>query len=140
MSADEFDPGIERLFAQSPQLADSEAFASSVEQRLESGNRVRVVALAAATLLGAGVALKESLSAPLGSFLPWQLGEQIQATGSGVGSRVQQGLALGDMRLGQLPLADLGLGFTSSPSMFWMGAAALVALAALAVMRLSEQV
>ena len=45
MSADEFDPMIERLFSRSPQMADAELFAVEVETKLHSSSRVRTVAL-----------------------------------------------------------------------------------------------
>ena len=140
MSADEFDPRIERLFAQAPLMTDEAAFVVRVEQRLDSGNRLRVLALAAAALVGGAVALKETLSAPVGAFLPWQMGEQIQTTSLGVGSRLQSSLRLSELRLSELPFADLGFGAVNSPSLFWIAALAVVSLAAVALTRLYQEV
>lgn len=139
MSADEFDPGIERLFAQAPVMADSDAFARTLEQRLESGRKVRLAVLVAATVGGAALALKETLSAPLATLLPWRLGDELQATSSGVGSRLQQGLSLGEMRLGELVPGGLGVDMATNPTLFWVVAFAVVALASMAVMRLSQE-
>ena len=45
MSADEFDPDIERLFSRSPQMSDAALFTAQVEQKLQKGSRVRFLAL-----------------------------------------------------------------------------------------------
>ena len=45
MSADEFDPDIERLFARTPAMPDAALFTARVEQRLQKGSRVRFLAL-----------------------------------------------------------------------------------------------
>jgi multidrug efflux pump subunit AcrB len=77
MSADEFDPEIERLFARSPQMADSALFLAQVEQKLQKGSQVRFLALSLAGVIvshiivlsdfieeerAAGVALEEALT------------------------------------------------------------------------------
>ncbi|MFN5615232.1 MAG: hypothetical protein ACK45V_06020, partial [Brevundimonas sp.] len=59
MSADEFDPGIERLFAETPRLPDAELFHAEVQARLARGGRVRAAVLAAAGTLGGLVAVRE---------------------------------------------------------------------------------
>ena len=50
MSADEFDPTIERLFAQTPHFPDSVFFEADVAARLHKASRVRSIALSAAGL------------------------------------------------------------------------------------------
>ena len=62
MSADEFDPMIERLFARSPQMADASLFAAEVETKLHSSSRVRTLALTAAGLIGGVIAVRESMN------------------------------------------------------------------------------
>ena len=42
MSADEFDPMIERLFAQAPSLPDEALFLATVKARMETRSRWRV--------------------------------------------------------------------------------------------------
>lgn len=140
MSADDFDPQIERLFAQAPYMADGDAFAARVEQRLETGNRARVLALATAALIGTGVAVRETLSVPIRTLLPGQLGHDIQTVGSDVGSQLQQGLKLDELRLTDLPFVDLGSGMVSNPSLFWIAALAVVAVAAAGLTRLYQEV
>ena len=52
MSADEFDPMIERLFAQAPSLPDEALFLATVKARMETRSRWRAVTLTAAGLIG----------------------------------------------------------------------------------------
>lgn len=52
MSADEFDPFVERLFARAPAMPDAPLFTAQVEQRLQKGSRVRFLALSLAGLVG----------------------------------------------------------------------------------------
>ena len=54
MSADEFDPAIERLFAQTPRLADEALFLATLQARLEKRSRWRALTLTAAGLVGGG--------------------------------------------------------------------------------------
>ncbi len=67
MSADEFDPEIERLFARSPQMSDAALFTAQVEQKLQKGSRVRFLALGLAGVIGGVVAVRETMSVNLGS-------------------------------------------------------------------------
>ena len=67
MSADEFDSDIERLFARSPQMPDAALFTAQVEQRLQTGSRVRVLALGLAGAIGGAVTLRETMSVNLGA-------------------------------------------------------------------------
>src|SRR5690606_38636108 len=62
MSADEFDPAIERLFAQSPQFSDSVFFEADVAARLNKASRVRSIALSFAGLAGGVIAVRELLN------------------------------------------------------------------------------
>ena len=139
MSADEFDPMIERLFSRSPQMADATLFAAEVETKLHSSSRVRTLALTAAGLIGGVIAVKESMNldlnlsngdAPVAGRV---LGQGIQAASVNVESAVNTGLA-------QLGLADLSLGAMGGMQMFWIAAGALIALAAAGVVRLSQDV
>ena len=58
MSADEFDPDIERLFARAPVMPDAALFTARVEQRLQKGSAVRGLALGLAGLIGGVVAVR----------------------------------------------------------------------------------
>ncbi len=62
MSADEFDPMIERLFARTPNMADAMLFAADVETRLQSSTRVRTLALTLAGVVGGIIAAWSQLS------------------------------------------------------------------------------
>jgi hypothetical protein len=62
MSADEFDPAIERLFARTPTMPDAALFTARVEQRMQKGSRMRVVVLGLAGLVGGVVAVREVVS------------------------------------------------------------------------------
>ena len=65
MSADEFDPAIERLFAQTPAFPDSALFEADVAARLSKSSRVRSIALSLAGLMGGVIAVRELLNVDL---------------------------------------------------------------------------
>ena len=62
MSADEFDPMIERLFAQSPRLADEGLFLATVQASMEKRSRWRTLALTGAGLVGGVLAVREGVN------------------------------------------------------------------------------
>lgn len=135
MSADEFDPEIERLFARAPQMADTALFTAEVERRLERGSRLRILALSVAGVIGGAVALREAVTVNLG-----------EASGPVAGRAINQGLAaashqaqsVADGALGALGLSGVELGSLGAMQLFWLSAAALVALAAAGAMRLAQ--
>ena len=137
MSADEFDPEIERLFARTPHLSDAALFNAQVEQRLQKGSRVRVLALGLAGVIGGVVAVRETMSVNLGGgdgvVAGDALGQGIRATSLGVQSTVQGGLD-------QFGLGNLELGSMGGMQLFWIAAGALIAIAAAGVMRLSQDI
>jgi hypothetical protein len=136
MSADEFDPEIERLFARSPQLPDAALFTARVEQRLQKGSHVRFLALGLAGVIGGGVAVRETLSVNLtagdGVVAGNALGQGIRSASFNTQSAIQTGLD-------QLGLANLELGSMGGMQMFWIAAGALIAVAAAGVMKLSQE-
>ena len=135
MSADEFDPEIERLFARSPQLPDAALFTAQLEQRLQKGSHVRFLALGLAGVIGGVVAVRETLSVNLtagdGVVAGNALGQGIRSASFNTQSAVQTGLD-------QLGLANLELGSMGGMQMFWIAAGALIAVAAAGVMKLSQ--
>jgi hypothetical protein len=135
MSADEFDPQIERLFARSPHMPDAALFTAQVEQRLQKGSRVRFFALGLAGVIGGAVAVRETMNVNLGGdgiVAGDALGQGIRSTSLSVQSTVQGGLD-------QLGLGNLELGSMGGMQMFWIAAGALIALAAAGVMKLSQE-
>lgn len=137
MSADEFDSDIERLFARSPQMPDAALFTARVEQQLHKGSRVRVLALSLAGVIGGVVAMRETMTVNLGTsdgvVAGNALGQGMRSASFNAQNAVQTGLD-------QLGLANLELGSMGGMQMFWMAAAALIAMAAAGVMRLSQDV
>lgn len=139
MSADEFDPEIERLFARTPHLTDAALFNAQVEQRLQKGSRVRVLALGLAGVIGGVVAIRETMSVNLGLtggdgvVAGDALGQGIRSTSLGIQSSVQGGLD-------QFGLGNLELGSLGGMQMFWIAAGALIAVAAAGVMKLSQEI
>jgi len=136
MSADEFDPFVERLFARTPVLPDAALFTARVEQRLQKGSRVRFLALSLAGLIGGAVAVREAISIDL-DLTPGKagasLGQGIQSASVNVQGTVQSGLD-------QLGLTQLEFGSMSGMQLFWIAAGALIALAAAGAVKLSQDV
>lgn len=139
MSADEFDPFVERLFARTPVLPDAPLFTARVEQRLQKGSRVRFLALSLAGVIGGAVAVRETMQVDIdlgageGVVARDALGQGIQSASLNVQSSVQSGLD-------QLGLANLELGSMGGMQLFWIAASALIVLAAAGVMKLSQDV
>ena len=139
MSADEFDPFVERLFARTPAMPDAPLFTAKVEQRLQKGSRVRFLALSLAGLIGGAVAVRETmlvdidLGATDGVVAGDALGQGIQSASFNIQSTVQSGLE-------QAGLAHVEFGSMNSMQLFWIAAGALIALAAAGVMKLSQEV
>ena len=139
MSADEFDPMIERLFSRSPQMADAELFAVEVETKLHSSSRVRTVALTVAGLIGGVIAVREvtnlnlHLSDSQAPVAGRVLGQGLQAASLNVQGAVDAGLT-------QLGLSDVALGSMGGMQMFWATAGVLVALLAAGVVKLSQEI
>jgi len=137
MSADEFDPEIERLFARSPQMPDAALFTAQVEQKLQKGSQARVLALGLAGVIGGVVAVRETMSVNLGAgdgvVAGNALGQGIRSASLNTQGAVQAGLD-------QLGLANLELGSMGGMQLFWIAAGALIAVAAAGVMRLSQDI
>ncbi len=135
MSADEFDPEIERLFARSSQMPDAALFTAQVEQRLQKGSRVRFLALGLAGVIGGGVAVRETMTVNLtagdGVVAGNALGQGIRSASFNTQTAIQTSLD-------QLGLAHLELGSLGGMQMFWIAAGALIAVAAAGVMKLSQ--
>lgn len=139
MSADEFDPFVERLFARTPTMPDAPLFTARVEQRLQKGSRIRFLALSLAGLIGGAVAVRETMAVDIdlgareGVVAGDALGQGIQSASLNVQGTVQSALE-------QAGLANLELGSMGGMQLFWIAAAALIAVAAAGVMKLSQEV
>lgn len=138
MSADEFDPAIERLFARSPAMPDAALFTAQVEQRMQKGSRVRFVVLGLAGVVGGVVATREMLTVNFGvggsaSAPTAAMGRGLEAASFNAQSAIQSGLD-------QLGLGNMAFGSMSGMQMFWVAAGALIAVAAAGVLRLSQEV
>lgn len=137
MSADEFDPDIERLFARAPQMPDAALFTAQVEQKLQKGSRVRFLALGLSGLVGGVVAVREVVTVNLGTGEGVVAGD---ALGQGIRSASLNTQGVIQSGLDQFGLANLELGSMGGMQMFWIAAAALIAVAAAGVMRLSQDI
>jgi len=139
MSADEFDPFVERLFARTPPMPDAPLFTAMVGQRLQKGSRVRFLALSLAGVIGGAVAVRETMAVDIdlgareGVVAGDALGQGLQSASLNVQGAVQAGLE-------QAGLANLELGSMGGMQLFWIAAAALIAVAAAGVMKLSQEV
>ena len=137
MSADEFDPFVERLFSRAPQMADADLFAVEVQARLESRNRFRSVALAVAGLIGGAIAVRETVSLNLDAASSMLTGRSISNSAQTVITAAQSDI---QSSLDQMGLAGLSLGSMGAMQLFWITAGALVALMAAGAVRLSQEV
>lgn len=135
MSADEFDPEIERLFARSPQMPDSALFLAQVEQKLHKGSQVRFLALSLAGVIGGVVAVRETMSVSLAAGDGVVAGD---ALGQGIRSALLSSEGIIQSGFDQLGLASLELGSMGGMQLFWIAAGALIAVAAAGVMRLTQ--
>lgn len=135
MSADEFDPFVERMFARTPPTPDASLFNARVEARLAQGGRVRALVLSVAGLIGGLVAVRETvnLKLNLGAGEAGVAGtgmvRGVQAATTGAETTIQSGLD-------QLGLANLEWGSMGGMQLFWIAAAALIAVAAAGAMKL----
>ena len=135
MSADEFDPMVERLFSRSPAMADADLFTAEVQTRLEKRSRVRGFALGLAGVIGGCVAVRETMNLSFASGLQegQTLTQGFRAASLTAQTSVQSGLdGLG------VTAVDLTSG--SGMQMFWIVAGALFVLLAAGVVKLSQDV
>jgi len=137
MSADEFDPEIERLFARTPPMADAALFTAQVERRLQKGSSVRFLALALAGVVGGAVAVRETLTINIGDSDGVVAGD---ALGQGLHALSLNSQSAIQSSLDGAGLANLELGSLNGMQMFWIAAGALIAVAAAGVVRLSQEV
>lgn len=140
MSADEFDPAIERLFAQSPQFSDSVCFEADVAARLNKASRVRSIALSFAGLAGGVIAVRELLNVNF-HLSPDGFAAEA-AAGSFDSAGAQGGLAIQSLleRSGLGDAALSAMGSMGGMQMFWATAGVLVALLAAGAVKLSQQI
>lgn len=131
MSADEFDADIERMFAQTPRMADAELFAARVDARLASGSRLRATALTAAGLVGGVFAVRESLKLNF-ALSPGHVSAGAE-TAVGNANDVVQTL------VDQIGLSGAGFGAMGGMQLFWIVTATLVFVAAAGVVKLSQE-
>lgn len=136
MSADEFDPAIERLFAQAPHFADSPFFEADVAARLNKASRVRSAALAMAGAVGGVIAVRELLNINFDltahSFTAQAGGGVESVSAHGVQSLLER-TGLGDAALQTM-------GSMGEMQVFWGVAGVLVALLAAGAVKLSQQI
>ncbi|MFN4092477.1 MAG: hypothetical protein ACK4FG_06240 [Brevundimonas sp.] len=138
MSADEFDPFVERLFNQSPAMPDAELFAATLQARLESGNRVRALVLSLAGLVGGLVAVRETVSVNLSGGG----GEGLvagRAIGQGLNALTQAAQGTVQSSLDQMGVSGLEFGSMGAMQLFWVAAGVLITIAAAGVMKLSQE-
>jgi len=139
MSADEFDPFVERLFARTPNMPDAALFNARIEARLVKGTRVRGLVLSIAGLIGGVVAVRETVNLKLSvgggeaGAAATGVGQGFQAATAGAQSSIQSSLD-------QMGLANLEWGSMGGMQLFWIAAGALIAVAAAGAMKLAQDI
>ncbi len=133
MSADEFDPMIERLFAQTPRMADDALFLATVQASMEKRSRWRTLALTGAGLVGGVLAVREGVSLNFAASDETTLTQGVRTAAATAQGAAQSGLE--SLGVGSFDLMD-GSGMMA----FWIVAGALVALLAAGLVKLSQDV
>ena len=139
MSADEFDPFIERAFERAAPMADTPLFVAGVETRLQTGARWRAAGLGIAGAFGGVLALREMLSLDVDLSGAENVPGVQMAESASRSVNMDVATAIHGV-LENWGVADLTLGGLGSMQMFWIAAGALVALALAGVVRLSQDV
>lgn len=141
MSADEFDPAIERLFAQTPAFPDSALFEADVAARLTKSSRVRSIALSLAGLAGGVIAVRELVNVDLnfGGAAASVSTASAPTSGGALALMGEGGYALQSL-MDRSGLADLAMGSLGGMQLFWATAGVLVALLAVGAVKLSQQI
>lgn len=138
MSADDFDPFIERLYARTPPMQDATLFAAEVETRLASVSRWRTLALTAAGLVGGVVAVGGAVD--LNFNISPDAGSSSTQVTQGFNASVAAAQVSAQGLADSLGLTGLDLGSMGGMQLFWITAGALVALLAAGAVRLSQEV
>ena len=135
MSADEFDPAIERLFARAPTMADDALFVAEFRTRLEKRSRWRGLALTGAGLVVGLIAVREgvNLNFTAGDAEVTTLSQGVQAAAATAQGAAQSGLD-------GLGLNSVDLMSGSGMMTFWIVAGALFALLAAGAVKLSQDI
>jgi hypothetical protein len=133
MSADEFDPMIERLFAQTPRLADEALFLATVQASMEKRSRWRTLALTSAGLVGGVLAVREGVNFNFSANDETTLTQGVRTAAAAAQGAAQSGLE--GLGIGSFDLMD-GSGMMA----FWIVAGAVVALLAAGAVKLSQDV
>ena len=133
MSADEFDPMIERLFARTTPLADEALFLAVFQARLEKRSRWRSLILTVAAVIGGGLALREGVKVNFSDEGGAPVVQGLRSASAAAQGVVQTGLD-------GLGLGSLDLMSGSGMVMFWAVAGALVAMLAAGAVKLSQDV
>lgn len=133
MSADEFDPMIERLFTHSPTLPDEALFLATLQARLEKRSRWRALTLTAAGLVGGGLAVREGVNFNFTSGGDATLSQGLRTAAAAAQGAAQSGLD-------GLGVGSVDLSGSSGMLTFWIVAGALVTLLAAGVVKLSQDV
>ena len=120
----EFERGLERLFADSPELPDASAFADRVHRRLSTGWTARRWLIGAAGVAGGVIGVSQLLMSNFAGQLE-QAGDSAHALGVSVG------------HLGQAP--DISQAILSGGATVWVAVGLAVVAMGFAVSRVIEE-
>lgn len=132
MQEPEFDPQIERLFAQAPHLPDSDAFARRIEGKLAKSWRVRTWALGAAGVVGGAVAVAQTLGSGLSVQMAQAQEASAQRVDALIGQTVSQSEAVARDYVGMFD-------FAANPTVFWVACGMIVLAAGSLAARLFDE-
>ncbi|WP_409018478.1 hypothetical protein [Brevundimonas vesicularis] len=140
MSADDFDPVIERLFARAPEFNDSALFNARVLKRLDKSSRVRSVALGAAGMIGGVVAVNEMVGVNLTLGQGSLTAESGRSMPDGVSDTAREGGLALQALADSVGLGSFDYGSLGQTQIFLVAAGLIMALLTVGAIKLYQHV
>lgn len=140
MSADDFDPAIERLFARAPEFNDSAQFNGGVLNRLNKSSRIRSLALGAAGLVGGVVAVNEMVGVNLTLGQGSLTAESGTARSTGLSDAAREGGVALQTLADSVGLGGFDYGSMGQTQVFLVAAGLIMALLTVGAIKLYQHV
>jgi hypothetical protein len=126
----DFERGLERLFAQAPEVEDPDAFVRRVDSRLTRNVRLRTVGVGVAGVLGGIIAIRQLVGSGLGPGVGLRVAHASATSARAADALYQQGWAN----------LDLLSHITPSASLFWVASGLMILAAVVGATRILDEV